>query len=71
MKRLRIVVVDGILEAERTFSSFYTVVRRVETHLEVITIDGAFVREAKLKYTWRKYDVKGIIWNCVLQSIIY
>ena len=49
MKSLRIVVVDGILEAERTFPGFYAVVRREETHLEVIAINGAFVRKAKLK----------------------
>ena len=71
MKSLRIVVVDGILEAERSFSCFHTVIRREETHLEVIAIDGAFVGEAKLKYTWAKYTYPEFMYSPQLFALSF
>ena len=71
MENLLVIVVDGILEAERPFSGFNTVVRREETYLEVIAIDGAFVGEAKLKYTWTKYTYREIMYSPQLFALSF
>ena len=49
VKDLLVIIVDGILEGERTFFGAVSFIRTVKTHLELREIDGTFVSKAKLK----------------------